>query len=43
VYQTKYLNYYEPVEDKDVEKNTNINMFKEIEENYLKLNMQRHK
>jgi hypothetical protein len=31
-----FLNYYEPVEDWEVEENTNINVFEEIEENYLR-------
>jgi hypothetical protein len=35
VYQIAYLGYYELVEDSEAEENTNINLLKEIEENYL--------
>jgi hypothetical protein len=31
-----FLNYYELVEDWEVEENTNINVFEDIEENYLR-------
>ncbi len=36
VYQSMFLNYYELVEDWEVEENTNINVFEDIEENYLR-------
>jgi hypothetical protein len=36
VYQFTSLDYYEPMEDWEVEKNTNIDVLEEIEENYLR-------
>jgi hypothetical protein len=36
VYQSTSLDYYESMEDSKVEKNTNIDVLKEIEENYLR-------
>jgi len=36
VYQSASLDYYDPVEDYEVEENTNINVFKKIKENYLR-------
>jgi hypothetical protein len=35
VYQFASLGYYELVEDSEAEENTNIDVLKEIEENYL--------
>jgi hypothetical protein len=35
VYQSASLNYYELVEDWEVEENTNIDVVEKIEENYL--------
>jgi hypothetical protein len=35
VYQSTSLNYYELVEDSEVEENTNINVVEETKENYL--------
>ncbi len=35
VYQFAYPYYYEPMEDWEVEENTNIDVVKEIKENYL--------
>jgi len=35
VYQVASLSYYELVEDSKAEENTNIDVLKEIEENYL--------
>jgi hypothetical protein len=35
VYQSTSPDYYEPMEDWEVEENTNIDVFEEIEENYL--------
>ncbi len=35
VYKSTSLDYYEPMENQDVEKNTNIDVVEEIEENYL--------
>ncbi len=44
VYQSTFLDYYEPVEDWEVEENTNINVVEEIKENYLRsLNMQKYR
>jgi hypothetical protein len=40
VYQSTFPNYYELVEDWEVEENTNINVLEEIEEIE---NMQRHR
>jgi hypothetical protein len=34
VYQYKFPNYYEPVSHWEVDKNTNVDVFKEIKENY---------
>jgi hypothetical protein len=43
VYQFAFLDYYEPVEDWEVEKNTNFNVLEEIGEiTYNHLNMQKH-
>jgi hypothetical protein len=36
VYQSTSLDYYQPVEDWEVEENTNINVLKEAKENYLR-------
>ncbi len=36
VYQFAFLDYYELVEDWEVEKNTNINVVEETKGNYLK-------
>jgi hypothetical protein len=36
VYQFAPPEYYEPMEDWEVEENTNINVVEEIEENYLR-------
>jgi hypothetical protein len=36
VYQSTSLNYCEPVEDWEVEENTNINVVEKTEENYLR-------
>jgi hypothetical protein len=36
VYQFTSPNYYELIEDWEVEENTNINVLKEIEKNYLR-------
>jgi hypothetical protein len=36
VYRFAFPNYYELVEDWEVEKNTNIDVVEEIEENYLR-------
>ncbi len=35
MYQSTFLDYYELVEDCEVEENTNIDVFEETEENYL--------
>jgi hypothetical protein len=35
VYQSAFLDYYELIEDLKVEKNINIDVLQEIEENYL--------
>jgi len=35
VYQFVSPDYYEPMEDWEVEENTNIDVFEKIEENYL--------
>ncbi len=35
VYESRFLNYYEPMKDQEVEENTNIDVVEEIEENYL--------
>ncbi len=35
VYQSASPNYYEPLENQEVEENTNINVLEENEENYL--------
>jgi hypothetical protein len=37
VYQSTFPDYCEPVEDWEVEENTNIDVFEETEENYLRL------
>jgi hypothetical protein len=34
VYQYKFPNYYEPVSHWEVDKNTNVDVFEEIKENY---------
>ncbi len=34
VYQSAFPDYYEPMEHWEVDENTNVNMFKETEENY---------
>jgi hypothetical protein len=36
VYQSASPNYYEPMEDWEVEENSNINVLAEIKENYLR-------
>jgi hypothetical protein len=36
VYQYAFPNYYELVEDWEVEENANINVIEEIKENYLR-------
>jgi hypothetical protein len=36
VYQYGFPNYYEPVEDWEVEANDNINVIEETKENYLR-------
>ncbi len=36
MYQSASLDYYEPVEDYEVEENININVFKKTKENYLR-------
>jgi hypothetical protein len=36
VYQFAISNYYEPVEHWEVDENTNVDVFDETEENYLK-------
>ncbi len=36
VYESTSLDYYEPMEDWEVEKNTSINVLEEIEKNYLR-------
>jgi len=36
MYQHAFLDYYEPMEDWEVEENTNIDVVQEIEENYLR-------
>jgi len=36
VYQFASLNYYEVMEDWEVEENTNTDVFEETEENYLR-------
>jgi hypothetical protein len=36
VYQSASLNYYEPMEDWEVEENTNIDVVEEIEDNHLR-------
>jgi hypothetical protein len=36
VYKFVCPNYYEPMEDREVGKNTNIDVFDDTEENYLK-------
>jgi hypothetical protein len=35
MYQCTFPNYYEPMEDWEVEENTNINVVEEVNENYL--------
>jgi hypothetical protein len=34
VYQYAYLDYYEPMEQYEVDEYTNVDVFEEIEENY---------
>jgi hypothetical protein len=34
VYQSTFLDYYEPVEHWEVDENTNVDVFEENEENY---------
>jgi hypothetical protein len=36
MYQSTFLDYYEPMEHWEVDENTNVDVFKEIEENYPK-------
>ncbi len=36
VYQSTFPNYYESMKNWEVEENTNIDVFEEIEENYLR-------
>ncbi len=36
MYQSTSPNYYEPVEHWEVEENTNVDVFEEIEENYTR-------
>jgi hypothetical protein len=36
VHESTSLNYYEPLEDWEEEENTNINVFEETNENYLR-------
>jgi hypothetical protein len=36
VYQSASPNYYEPMEDWEVEENTNINVVEKTKENYLR-------
>jgi hypothetical protein len=36
VYQSASPNYYEPMEDREVEENTNINVVEKTKENYLR-------
>jgi len=44
VYQSTFPNYYELVEHWEVDGNTNVDVFEEIEENYPRSSkMQKHK
>jgi len=36
LYQSAFPNYYELVEDWEAEENTNMDVFEEIKENYLR-------
>jgi hypothetical protein len=36
MYQSAFLDYYELIEDLEVEENINIDVLQEIEENYLR-------